>query len=138
LVSTEFSGDPTAVFLDHDERSPSDKYLGDWSNDMRNGRGTCEYANGNRYSGDWKDNMQYGIGTFILSNGDKYMGQWSDDEMNGDGTAYYANGEIFEGKWAHNRYISFPFLFILHSLIVFFLSPFLLIIIPAAWTGRGS
>ena len=46
----------------HDDKS-SDLYDGEFSNNMRNGKGKMEYANGYIYEGEWKNNKREGKGT---------------------------------------------------------------------------
>lgn len=35
-------------------------------NDVRDGKGTFEYANGDKYVGDWKEDMQHGKGIYFF------------------------------------------------------------------------
>ncbi len=41
-------------------------YEGDWKDDVRTGKGTFKWANGNVYEGDWKDDVKTGNGTYKL------------------------------------------------------------------------
>ena len=38
------------------------------------------YDNGDKYLGDYKDDKKHGKGIFTLPNGDKYEGDWKDDK----------------------------------------------------------
>ena len=39
-----------------------DVYDGGWENDLREGQGRMQYANGDAYEGDWKYDVQHGKG----------------------------------------------------------------------------
>ncbi len=107
-----------------------DTYVGEWKDDMRNGRGTRTWPNGVRYVGQWKeatretvaapslgrrtkirvggwkDDMRNGQGTHIWPNGEKYVGEWKETRRNGQGTLYAANGSIISsGIWADDAFV---------------------------------
>jgi hypothetical protein len=48
--------------------------LGQYKNDLMNGKGTYYYAGGNKYIGDWIDGYKTGHGVFIWSDGSQYQG----------------------------------------------------------------
>lgn len=54
-------------------------YEGDWVNDMYDGQGVKNYANGSRYNGHWSRGVKKGQGQFIYNNGTRYDGNWADD-----------------------------------------------------------
>ena len=78
-----------------------DKYVGEYKDGKRNGRGTFTYNDG-KYVGEWKDGEQHGQGTITWSDGGKYVGEWKDGIPNGQGTftfsEYDKNGNLSDGK----------------------------------------
>jgi uncharacterized membrane protein YhaH (DUF805 family) len=62
--------------------NPNDKYEGEYSNNKRNGEGTCYFANG-----------------------DIYIGQFKDDHMHGKGIYKHTDGTIDEGLWEDDNYL---------------------------------
>ena len=69
-------------------------YDGNWNDDVREGKGTYYYKNGNRYDGDWKNDKREGKGIMYYINGDKKMGDYLNGEPIGTHTIVYNNGEI--------------------------------------------
>jgi hypothetical protein len=79
----------------------SGKYVGQWFNGQRQGRGTMVSATGDEYSGEFFDDLFHGFGTFIAANGDEYVGTWMKGEMTGKGTMKWrANGDSYTGSWS--------------------------------------
>ena len=79
----------------------SGKYIGQWYNGQRQGRGTMVSSSGDEYSGEWFDDLFHGFGTFIAANGDVYEGTFVRGEMTGFGTMKWANGDTFTGNWCN-------------------------------------
>ena len=79
------------------------RYDGDWKNGYMNGHGVCVYADGEKYEGEWKDGKRNGQGTHIYKNGAKYVGNWVNDKLQGQGTYFYANGAKYIGEWVNNK-----------------------------------
>ena len=48
-----------------------DKFVGEWINGKRTGKGTYTWVSGSKYVGEWKDNNMHGQGTYTYSNGEK-------------------------------------------------------------------
>ncbi|CAD6231118.1 unnamed protein product [Miscanthus lutarioriparius] len=73
-----------------------DTLAGLWTNNLRHGRGTQAYANGDVYDGDWCHDHEYigpwrsgdmhGCGTVIWVDGDRYDDTWEDTKPKGQGT----------------------------------------------------
>lgn len=74
-------------------------YLGQWTNDKRNGVGIILITNGDEYRGDWKNDQKSGKGILHLANGDVYAGSWVNDKMDGQGNYSWANGDRYNGNW---------------------------------------
>lgn len=51
-------------------------YKGTFINSKANGKGECQYANGDAYLGEWQDGVFHGVGTLTLADGTKVQGQW--------------------------------------------------------------
>ncbi len=70
--------------------------LGHWSI-------ACKVEMNSLYSlknqGSIQNNLKHGKGTYIFSNGDRYEGEWVNDMKHGKGTFYYGNGELYIGQW---------------------------------------
>lgn len=74
-------------------------YLGQWSDDKRNGIGISLINNGEDYRGDWKNDKKSGKGIIHLENNDVYAGDWANDKMNGQGNYSWSNGDNYRGNW---------------------------------------
>jgi len=90
------------------------KYVGEWKDGNKNGKGTYTYASGSKYVGEWKDGKRNGEGInyWILSSkvhnmpaGSKYEGQWLNGLKDGYGKTTYADGTIKEGLWKEGDFI---------------------------------
>ena len=83
--------------------SNGDKYVGEWRYDNRDGTGTITTFDGNKYVGEWKNNKHHGQGTTIYGRGewegDKYVGGWKDGLRSGQGTYIWSNGDKYVGEW---------------------------------------
>ena len=83
-------------------------YEGEWANGKKNGQGTMTYAEGNlhgwlQYTGDWVEDHREGQGIMTYANGDVYEGEWKYDLCEGQGTYSYNSGAIYEGEWADGK-----------------------------------
>ena len=58
---------------------------------------THYYNNGAKYVGDWKNGKRHGKGTYYWRSGDKYIGNYKNGKMHGKGTYYYSNGDKYVG-----------------------------------------
>ena len=85
--------------------SDNDLYNGDFKDNKFNGKGTYYYKDGSRYQGDWVNNKKEGEGELQFADGDKYVGQFADDKFNGQGKYVAKNGEVTDGKWVDNEYV---------------------------------
>jgi hypothetical protein len=45
------------------------RYIGEFKNGNRHGRGKFTFANGNIYDGEWVDNAEHGLGKFTQTAG---------------------------------------------------------------------
>lgn len=54
----------------------NNKYVGEWKNDMMDGFGKYEWADGCYYEGAWKNDKQNGSGIFITKDRKVIEGYW--------------------------------------------------------------
>ena len=81
-------------------------YIGEFKNDIPNGKGIKYYKNGNiLYEGDFINGKFEGNGKVIYENGLYYIGQFKNGLKHGKGTLYYSNGNIkYEGDWINDKF----------------------------------
>jgi hypothetical protein len=79
------------------------KYLGQWDNNKKHGKGTQTWASGDKYVGEWADGKPSGFGTYWKKgkNGllKQYAGQFQAGHPHGRGVYYYDDGSVFDGQW---------------------------------------
>ena len=102
------------------------KYVGEWRDGKRHGKGTLTFASGTIYVGEWRDGNfhgegtwtgygvkyvgefvdgnHHGKGTVTWANGDEYVGEWRDHKQHGEGTETYADGTVKAGVWQNGEY----------------------------------
>ena len=59
--------------------------------------GPIELENGAIYIGQWKNNLRNGRGQQIWSDGSIYQGYWRNDKANGKGRLIHSDGDFYEG-----------------------------------------
>jgi len=79
-------------------------YKGDWSYDRQDGKGVLQDDLGNTYEGEWKSGKKQGKGKVIYQNGDYYEGIWENDAMNGMGVLVLKNGIKYKGQFQDNKF----------------------------------
>ncbi len=76
------------------------RYIGDFRDNQRTGRGTILFADGGRYEGEFVNGKMQGRGVRVWANGARYEGEWLDDQANGWGTKSGGlGGQVFTGTW---------------------------------------
>ena len=75
------------------------KYTGDMLNGKKEGKGILEYQDGVTYEGDFKNDVFNGIGVLKLNNGRQYEGEFRDGKINGKGKFMWEDGKIYEGEY---------------------------------------
>ncbi|XP_022120458.2 MORN repeat-containing protein 3-like [Pieris rapae] len=85
-----------------------DRYVGDWNNDLKQGKGLFLTYTGKLYEGDWFKGFRHGYGTLSnkLSNGTynlEYRGEWVRGKPEGAGWRYYENGNVYFGFWRRGQ-----------------------------------
>ena len=83
------------------------KYVGEYKNGKREGKGIFYYNNGNRYEGDFKNDKKEGKGKFYYNSGkwkgNRYEGDFKNDKKEGKGIFYYNNGNRYEGDFKNDK-----------------------------------
>jgi hypothetical protein len=75
-------------------------YTGDFSNDMKHGKGRLEYIeNGELYDGQFDKGEINGKGLYIWSNGEEYEGDFVKGIKHGKGKYTWPDGCIYEGEY---------------------------------------
>ena len=84
-----------------------DKYIGEFTNGLKNGKGTYYWNDGDKYVGEYKNGKKDGKGIFYFKNGDRYEGEYKNDKRDGECIYYFIKGNkyiggfkngLFEGK----------------------------------------
>ncbi len=57
------------------------KYVGEYTNGMRNGKGTYTWFNGAKHEGYWQDGVENGYGTYTAEDGTVFDGFWENGEF---------------------------------------------------------
>jgi radial spoke head protein 1 len=96
---------------DSEEKVQKGKYVGNYVDGKKNGRGKCTFPSGDTYDGYWLDNTMDGEGTYVYKlSGDVYSGSFAKGKKNGQGRYEYGkdesqlvgdwvDGTIVSGKW---------------------------------------
>lgn len=96
-IPAQFTGYKEQKFTD------GSRYVGEFVDGKRHGKGTNYFADGTRYDGDWKNGYMNGYGVCVYADGEKYEGEWADGKRHGQGTCFYASGAKYVGKWVNNK-----------------------------------
>ncbi|CAG9320037.1 unnamed protein product [Blepharisma stoltei] len=78
-----------------------DIYEGEWKNDMQNGWGKNVWIDGSMYIGQYKNNLKEGIGEYCWEDGTSYLGEWKDNCINGIGRYTWEDGRDYLGEWVN-------------------------------------
>ena len=76
-----------------------DKFTGTYTENMKNGEGSYEWASGDSYTGSYVNDVREGYGTYTWANGESYTGEWKDNYMNGEGTFTWPSGRVYTGHF---------------------------------------
>ena len=81
-------------------------YIGQFNNNLREGKGIIYYPNGNIvYEGDFVNDQFHGNGIFCWVEGEYYIGQFQNGKNNGKGILYYKDGKIkYEGDFVNDKF----------------------------------
>ena len=80
--------------------SAAGAYTGSYSENLRDGSGVMDYADGGRYEGSWSKGYRHGGGIYDFPNGDYYDGSWAAGAKHGVGVYFFAGSmSQFHGYW---------------------------------------
>ena len=81
-------------------------YIGQFNNNLREGKGIIYYPNGNIvYEGDFVNDQFHGNGIFCWVEGEYYIGQFQNGKNYGKGILYYKDGKIkYEGDFVNDKF----------------------------------
>lgn len=69
-------------------------------NDLRQGRDTKKYENGDVYTGEFVNDKRNTVkGNLVYANGDVYEGEFRNDMRHGRGILKYENGDVYQGRF---------------------------------------
>lgn len=74
-------------------------YQGEWKNQKRSGLGFLVEKDGSKYIGNFKDGLKDGKGRLIWPNGDYYEGGFKNNEIHGKGKIFATDGSVVSGKF---------------------------------------
>jgi len=78
-------------------------YKGQWSHNLKHGKGVFSYQNGDKYEGDWFKGLKHGSGIYTYESKDRYEGQFESNYMHGIGTLFFTNGDRLTGTWVKDQ-----------------------------------
>lgn len=81
------------------------RYVGEWAEGKRSGRGKCAFADGGRYEGEWAEDRPHGKGSRAFAGGERYQGEWREGRRHGFGVCVFADGRKFKGEWEDNAWV---------------------------------
>lgn len=79
------------------------KYDGEWANNKINGKGTGIFPNGNKYTGEWLNGKKHGKGVQVSVSGDRYDGEFANNVRQGKGTYIWVDGDRYDGEWLNDK-----------------------------------
>ncbi len=81
-----------------------EKYVGEWRNGKREGRGVEYNINETKkYEGNFKNNKYNGNGTMFFKDNERYVGKFKEGIFHGDGYYYYKNGDRIIANWINGK-----------------------------------
>lgn len=80
----------------------SNKYVGEYKDDMKHGKGEFTWASGGNYKGDYIDDVKEGFGEMTWADGSVYSGTWQGGVQNGIGLMKFASGLKKAGSFKDN------------------------------------
>lgn len=59
----------------------TNRYVGEFSQGLKNGVGTFFFADGSKYEGEFKNNLKHGLGVFTKDDGNIHISKYSEDRI---------------------------------------------------------
>ena len=101
MVNKKLNGQ--GVYIVSSEESVGFEYTGDFKDDAKDGRGICNFTNGNMYIGGFKNDLMDGIGQMLYKNKDEYIGGWINGHKQGQGIYRWNEGTIYIGEFRKSK-----------------------------------
>lgn len=79
------------------------RYKGEFESDLRSGRGTYYFTNGDKYVGYFLENVPHGKGTYYYSDGERFVGNFKQGIRDGYGVLYKTNGNRETGYYKNDE-----------------------------------
>ncbi|ETO78252.1 hypothetical protein F444_06744 [Phytophthora nicotianae P1976] len=79
------------------------RYVGQWKENQRHGKGIYQGVDGYEYAGDWVDGTKHGVGILTLPSGERFVGHFESGKFHGTGVFCAANGDRYKGQFQDNR-----------------------------------
>ena len=108
IINNDKISDIYEFALDNFYNENGEKYIGDFKNGVKEGKGILYYDKDDenersKYEGDFKNDKQEGKGTLYFKNGNKYEGDFKDSKSEGKGIMYYNNNDRYEGNYKNGK-----------------------------------
>jgi SH3-like domain-containing protein len=78
------------------------KYVGEFSEGVRNGKGSMTYPDGTTYVGNWQNDNFHGKGTLVSVGKFEHTGEFANGVRHGQGTLKKVDGITYVGQWAND------------------------------------
>ena len=86
--------------------SDGSKYVGEFRDNEKNGRGAYTWPSGATYVGEFRDDEKSGQGSYTWPSGKKYVGEFREDQKNGRGVLFDSGGFTeTSGIWKDDEYV---------------------------------
>ena len=79
------------------------KYVGNYIDGNRTGKGVLTSKNGDVYTGGFLNGQKHGEGEMIFSNGSTYFGSYAYGDKSGKGRMSWFYGDTYTGDWVENK-----------------------------------
>ncbi|KAL7747632.1 hypothetical protein RI367_006921 [Sorochytrium milnesiophthora] len=80
-------------------KKPRARYIGEYVDNWRHGRGMMCYPDGGRYQGEFVAGKRHGYGVYVYPNADVYAGEWVQNKKHGQGVYTHINGTKQKGNF---------------------------------------
>ena len=87
--------------------SDGQRYLGDFYDGKKEGKGHFIYPDGSTYEGEVSKDVFDGQGSYKWKDGKQYEGTFLNGLMHGSGIHKWANGKVYEGAFINGRFCLF-------------------------------
>jgi hypothetical protein len=86
------------------DKNEREKYIGDWNDGKRTGKGKLTWICGDVYEGEWVDNKRHGKGKHTSADGIVYEGEFEQGNFI-KGKITWSDGTYKEGTWENDTFL---------------------------------